>query len=185
MCSEPDSRDTRDCVDISLKGGSKEYTLIDTAGIRRKNREHEVVDKFAAIRAENAIEKADICVLMLDAEQGITAQEKRIAQILEAEGKGCVILLNKWDLVKGFRMEHCLKGIQAEASFLSHCPTYFISDEKSRNFTHVFPAIDKVAENMGKSHNRTAQQVLRKSHSAVSSTDDTRKAGFEFSTWPR
>ena len=141
---------TRDCVDISLKVGSKEYTLIDTAGIRRKNREHEVVDKFAAIRTENAIEKADICVLMLDAEQGITAQEKRIAQILESEGKGCIILLNKWDLVKGFRMEHCLKGIQEEASFLSHCPTYFISAKTNRNFSQVFPAIDKVAENMEK-----------------------------------
>lgn len=135
---------TRDSVDIPFSHEGVDYTLIDTAGIRRKHAEHEVVDKFAAIRTERAIERADVCLLMLDAQQGMTAQEKRIANDIEAAGKGCILLFNKWDLVKGFRMEHCLKGIEEEVNFLKHCPKLFMSALTGRNVDKIFEIVNKV-----------------------------------------
>ena len=132
---------TRDSVDISFTLDDQFYTLIDTAGIRRKKSENEVVDKFAAIRTERAIERADVCLLMLDAEKGLTAQEKKIANDIEAAGKGCILLFNKWDLVKGFRMEHCLKSIEEEASFLKHCPKIFMSAKTGRNVEKIFESV--------------------------------------------
>ncbi len=138
---------TRDSVDISFIHENERYTLIDTAGIRRKGSEHEVVDKFAAIRTEDSIKKADICLLMLDAQQGITTQEKKIANMIEEAGKGCILLFNKWDLVKGFRMEHCLQGIEEEVSYLKHCPKVFMSAKTGRNVDKIFGYIKAVHEN--------------------------------------
>lgn len=135
---------TRDSVDIPFVYEDKVYTLIDTAGIRRKHAEHDVVDKFAAIRTERAIERADICLFMLDAQQGITREEKKIANWIEEEGKGCILLFNKWDLVKGFRMEHCLKGLEDEVPFMKHCPKLFISAKTGRNIDKIFEMIQQV-----------------------------------------
>lgn len=135
---------TRDSIDVPFEYQETKYNLIDTAGIRRKQAEHEVVDKFAAIRTERAIERADICLLMLDAQQGITREEKKIANMIEEAGKGCVLLFNKWDLVKGFRMEHCLKGIEEEVPFLKHCPKVFISAKTGRNVDAIFDVVKQV-----------------------------------------
>lgn len=135
---------TRDSVDVPFEYHGDRYNLIDTAGIRRKKAEHEVVDKFAAIRTERAIERADICLLMLDAAQGITREEKKIANMIEEKGKGCVLLFNKWDLVKGFRMEHCMKGIEEEVPFLKHCPKIFMSAKTGRNVETIFDAVKQV-----------------------------------------
>lgn len=136
---------TRDSIDIPVTFDNKVYNFIDTAGIRRKHAEHELVDKFAAIRTERAIERAEICILLLDAQEGITTQEKRIASQIEESGKCCIIVLNKWDLVKGFRMEHCLKEIEDEVSFLKHCPKLFISALTGRNVEKIFPLIEEVS----------------------------------------
>lgn len=141
---------TRDSVDVKVIHEGTEYTFIDTAGIRRKHAEHEVVDKFAAIRTERAIERSDICILMLDATQGMTTQEKKIANMIEEAGKGCIIVFNKWDLVKGYRMEHCLKGIDEDASFLKHCPKVFTSVLTGRNVEDIFPLIRQVSEDSKK-----------------------------------
>lgn len=160
---------TRDSVDVKVIHDGTEYTFIDTAGIRRKHAEHEVVDKFAAIRTERAIERSDICLLMLDAQQGMTTQEKKIANMIEAAGKGCIILFNKWDLVKGFRMEHCLKSIDEEVSFLKHCPKIFTSILTGRNVDQIFPLIKKVSEDSKKritTHqlNKFVGQAMQKNH---------------------
>lgn len=135
---------TRDSIDIPFVHQDQLYSLIDTAGIRRKRAEHEVVDKFAAIRTERAIERADICLLMLDAQQGITREEKKIANMIEEAGKGCILLFNKWDLVKGFRMEHCMRGIEDEVPFLQHCPKIFMSAKTGRNVEKLFDVIQQV-----------------------------------------
>ncbi|MES2345617.1 MAG: ribosome biogenesis GTPase Der [Chlamydiota bacterium] len=135
---------TRDSIDVDVEVDGTAFTLIDTAGIRRKASEHDVIDKFAAIRTERAIERADVCVMMLDAQEGITSQEKRIARHIEEHGKGCILLFNKWDLVKGFRMEHCLQGVQHMASFLTHCPTLFVSAQTGRNLEGLFKHIQEV-----------------------------------------
>lgn len=141
---------TRDSVDIPFTYEGQAYNLIDTAGIRRKHSEHEVVDKFAAIRTERAIERADVCLLMLDAQQGMTVQEKKIANMIEEAGKGCILLFNKWDLVKGFRMEHCLKGVEEEVPFLKHCPKVFMSAKTGRNVEKIFGIVNQVHEDSTK-----------------------------------
>jgi GTP-binding protein len=135
---------TRDSIDVSFTHEDQRYTLVDTAGIRKKKSEHEAVDKFAAIRTERAIEHADICLLMLDASEGLTSFDKQIAHAIEEQGKGCILLFNKWDLVKGFRMEHYLKGIEQENPFLHHCPKLFISALTGRNVEKIFPLVQQV-----------------------------------------
>lgn len=137
---------TRDPIDAEVDIGGISFTFIDTAGIRRKTAEHAVVDKFAAVRTEAAIERADICLLVLDSEEGLTAHEKRIASTIEQQGKGCILLFNKWDLIKGHRMEHCEQFVRDEASFLNHCPAVFLSALSGRNVDKIFPLIKEVRE---------------------------------------
>lgn len=144
----PEAGTTRDAIDVKYESEGIHYTLIDTAGIRKKKGEKEAVDKFAAVRTEKVIARADVCVLLLDATQGVTAHDKRIAQMIEEQGKGCVILFNKWDLVKGFRMEHCIKAVKMEASFLAHCPMLFISALEGRNLNKIFDAVGRVYDGM-------------------------------------
>ncbi len=135
---------TRDSIDVQIEYEGRPYTLIDTAGIRRKHSEKEPVDKFAAMRTERAIERADVCVLMLDSQQGLTTQEKRIATSIEEAGKSCVLFFNKWDLVKGFRMEHCQKAVRDSSCFLEHCPMLFGSAKSGRNLDKLWASIDAV-----------------------------------------
>ncbi len=137
---------TRDHIDAYITYAGKQYCIVDTAGIRRKKSEKEVVEKFAALRTFNAISRCDICLLMIDAEEGMTTEEKHIAAELESRGKGCIILVNKWDLAKGFRMEHCLQSLRDEVGFLSHCPLQCISAKTKRNIDQIFPLIDEVIE---------------------------------------
>lgn len=137
---------TRDSIDTAIQWENTPFVLIDTAGVRRKRAEHEPVDKFAAIRTQEAMSRADVCLLLLDAERGLTSQDKKIAKEIEELGKGCVILFNKWDLVKGYRMEHCLKSIEEQAPFLHHCPKLFISAKMGRNLDKIWPLAIEVYE---------------------------------------
>lgn len=132
---------TRDSIDASLTVDGQEYILIDTAGIRRKKAEKDVVDKFAAIRTQEALERCDVCLLVLDSNEGITAQEKRIAGMIEELGKSCILIFNKWDIIKNLKMEHALRGVREAVPFLTHCPTLFISAQKGRNVEKIFPAV--------------------------------------------
>jgi GTP-binding protein len=137
---------TRDAIEGQVVVDGMTVDFVDTAGIRKKNREREVVDKFAAIRTEGAIDQADICLLLIDATEGITSAEKRMAQMIEEKGKGCILVFNKWDLVKGRQMEHVEKWVRDEASFLRHCPAVFLSALKGRNVTKLFPLIRDVRD---------------------------------------
>ncbi len=132
---------TRDAIDAHVTIEGTRLTLIDTAGIRRKRAEHDAVDKFAAIRTERAIERADICVLILDAKEGMSTHDKRIASMIEKAGKACILIFNKWDLVEGYRMEHCLKSLRYDTAFLSHCPALFISALTGRNVSKIIKEI--------------------------------------------
>lgn len=137
---------TRDAIPSSFTFDGKEYELVDTAGLRRKKSEKEVVEKFAALRTEQAIEEADVVLLVFDAEEGLTEQEKRMATMIEERGKPTLLLCNKWDQIHGFRMEHCMKGVRAQASFLAHVPLLFISAKTGRNLEKIFPALIEVLE---------------------------------------
>jgi GTP-binding protein len=139
---------TRDSIDSDVEVGSTIYTMIDTAGIRRKHKERATVEKFAAIRTQRAIERADVCMLVVDCQVGVTSEEKRIARLIEDSKKGCVLVLNKWDLVSNFRMEHALQGLDMEVSFLAHCPKLCVSAKTGRNVVKIFPAIDRVLNSL-------------------------------------
>ncbi|MBX9744559.1 MAG: ribosome biogenesis GTPase Der, partial [Chlamydiales bacterium] len=150
---------TRDSIDETLIVDGQTYVIVDTAGIRRKKAETEVVDKFAAIRTQEALEKADICLLVLDSYEGITAQEKKIAAMIEELGKSCILIFNKWDLIKDLKMEHALRGVREAASFLSHCPTLFLSAEQGRNIDKIFPKVQEVWKDR---HQRIGTGALNK-----------------------
>lgn len=135
---------TRDAIDILYEQNGQKYLLIDTAGIRRKKAEKEVVDKFAAIRTDEAIERADVCLLILDSFEGFTTQERRIAAEIEEMGKSCILLFNKWDLMKDLRMEHAMRGVKETAPFLAHCPTIFMSAIDGRNVGKILPTVNEV-----------------------------------------
>ena len=135
---------TRDAIDVLFENDGQKYLLIDTAGIRRKKSEKEVVDKFAAIRTEEAIDRADVCILVLDAFEGFTTQERRIAAEIEEKGKSCILVFNKWDLIENLRMEHALRGVREAAPFLAHCPALFIEALTKRNVDKVLPSTREV-----------------------------------------
>ncbi|MBS0620239.1 MAG: ribosome biogenesis GTPase Der [Verrucomicrobia bacterium] len=135
---------TRDSVDVPITVDGASFILIDTAGIRRKKAEADVIEKFASVRTDRAIERADVCILVVDAERGMTIQEKRIAREIEEQGKGCILLFNKWDLVKGFRMEHCKKSFEIDIPFLTHCPMLFVSGKTGRNLEGLFKTVQEV-----------------------------------------
>lgn len=142
--SSPIAGTTRDAIDVLFEKDGQNYLLIDTAGIRRKKSEKEVVDKFAAIRTEEALERADVCLLIFDSFEGFTTQEMRIAAEIEQLGKSCILLFNKWDLMDNLKMEHAMRGVREAAPFLAHCPTLFISATKQRNLDKIFPLIQEV-----------------------------------------
>lgn len=139
---------TRDSIDSIVSHEDALYTFIDTAGIRRRHKELDVVEKFAHIRTQEAIERSQVCLLIVDATQGLTTEEKKIAKAIEEAQRGCIVLFNKWDLTKGFRMEHVIKSVEMEVPFLRHCPKLCISAMTSRNLEKIYPEIQKVAEAM-------------------------------------
>lgn len=160
---------TRDSVDIEVLAGESRFTLIDTAGIRRKSAERDVVEKFAAVRTQRALERADVCVLIVDADRGITTQEKQIAREIEMQGKGCIVLFNKWDLVKGFRMEHCRKSFEIDTPFLNHCPLLFVSGKTGRNLDGLFKTVEEVHEQQNRrvttgQLNKFVEKAVQKYH---------------------
>lgn len=139
---------TRDAIDVTVSFQGKRYTFIDTAGIRRKKGEKEALDKFATIRTEQAIERADLIVFLLDSLQGITKEEKKILGQIEQKGRGCILFFNKWDLTHGIRMEHCITSISREDPFLTYCPILFGSAMTGRGVEALFPHIEQVAESL-------------------------------------
>ncbi len=135
---------TRDPINAELVVEDKRYIFIDTAGIRRKKAEKDVIDKFAYIRTIDTIHQSDICLLLLDSREEITFEEKKIISNISEEEKPCIIILNKWDLVKGVRMEHVKSRLLREAPFLIHFPIIFISANTGRNVDRLLPKIDVV-----------------------------------------
>ncbi len=160
---------TRDNIDVLLKINQKQYILIDTAGIRRRNKEKSAVEKFAHLRTESAIKRADICLLLLDSQEALTDQDKKIMTVIKEQGKGCLVLLNKWDLVSGVRMEHFIKDLQEKNSFLKEYPLLFISAKEGRNTNQIFPQVEIIKNNLKKristgELNQFMQKCLQKYH---------------------
>ena len=144
---------TRDSVEIPFTLGagasSRHYVLIDTAGLRQIRREHTAVELFSIMRSKSAIEAADVVVLMMDAEVGPTEQDKKIAALINENQKGCVIVVNKWDLAEGrVKQEDYLRALRRTMAFMDFAPVLFISAETGLNVKKCLRTIDQVAANI-------------------------------------
>ncbi len=140
---------TRDSIDSPFEHEGIKYTLIDTAGIRRRNRVNENIERYSVIRAIAAIERCDVCLLMIDATEGVTEQDKKIAGIAHEAGKGIAVIVNKWDLVEKETntMRDFERKIESELQFMSYAPIQFISVLKRQRIDNVMSIARLVAEN--------------------------------------
>ncbi len=139
---------TRDAVDSVVTKGEKQYLFIDTAGIRRKSRVNDNLEKYSVLRAYMAVDRADVCVIMIDAEEGFTEQDSKIAGYAHEQGKACVIAVNKWDIIDkdGKTMQEFTKKLEADFSFMSYAPFVFISAKTGQRIDKLFQLIDYTSE---------------------------------------
>jgi GTP-binding protein len=139
---------TRDSIDTPFTKGEDKYILIDTAGIRRKSKVTGDIEKYSVIRAIAAIERCDVCVLMVDATEGVTEQDKKIAGIAHEAGKGIIVVVNKWDLIEKDTntMKVFQKDIAEELSFMSYAPSVFISVKTKQRLNNVIDLVKYVSE---------------------------------------
>jgi GTP-binding protein len=139
---------TRDSIDVPFTVGTgvqaRRYRLIDTAGIRRVGKIDTSVERFSRFRAEKSIRESDVVVLVLDAVQGPTAQDKKIAAIIQEEKKGCVVLVNKWDLQEETQTQYGPQ-VYRTMPFVAYCPIVFASSKTGYNIRRSIDAIDHVA----------------------------------------
>ena len=137
---------TRDAVDTVYENEHGRYLFIDTAGIRRKSKVDERVEKFSVMRAQLAIERADVCLILLDARDGVTDQDTKIAGLAHEAGKASIVVVNKWDLVEKETgtMEKMRKDIMRDLSFMSYAPILFISALTGQRTDRIFELINFV-----------------------------------------
>lgn len=137
---------TRDTTDTFIENKFGKFNFIDTAGIRRKSRINDAIEKFSIIRAKMAVERANVCVIMIDAEEGFTEQDSKIAGIALEAGKACVIAVNKWDAIDkdGNTMNEYKKKLQNNFSFMSFAPFVFISAKTGQRLDRLFEVITYV-----------------------------------------
>ncbi len=137
---------TRDAVDTSYENEFGKYLFIDTAGIRRKSKVDERVEKFSVMRAQLAIERADVCLILIDARDGVTDQDTKIAGLAHEAGKASIIVVNKWDLVEKETgtMEKMRKDVMRDLSFMSYAPVLFISALTGQRTDRIFELINFV-----------------------------------------
>ena len=137
---------TRDAVDSVFENKYGKYTFIDTAGIRRKSKVEERVEKFSVMRAQMAIERADVCLILIDARDGVTEQDTKIAGLAHEAGKASIVIVNKWDLVdkETGTMEKMRKDIMRNLSFMSYAPILFISALTGQRVERIFELINYV-----------------------------------------
>ena len=150
---------TRDAVDSEFENKHGKYVFIDTAGIRRKSKVEERVEKFSVMRAQMAIERADVCLIMIDAREGVTEQDTKIAGLAHEAGKASIIVVNKWDLIEKETgtMEKMRKDVLRDLSFMSYAPVLFISAKTGQRTDRIFELINFVND---QSHMRITTGML-------------------------
>ena len=140
---------TRDAIDTPVKRNGREYVFIDTAGLRRKSRIKEDIERYSIIRTVSAVERADVVVLMIDAQEGVTEQDAKIAGIAHERGKGMIIAVNKWDAVEknDKTINEFTKDIRSKLVFLNYAELIFISAMTGQRLHKLYETIDAVIEN--------------------------------------
>ena len=137
---------TRDSVDGYVNNEYGNYLLIDTAGLRRKSKVKDSIEYFSVLRAKLAIDKSDVCLLMIDAEEGASEQDTKIAGLIQDAGKACIILVNKWDLItkETNTMEEERKKIYEVLSFMRYAPILFVSVKEGTRVRDIFELINEI-----------------------------------------
>lgn len=137
---------TRDAIDTFYEVDDKKYMFIDTAGIRRKSRIDEDIEKYSIIRSWTAVDRADVCIIMIDANEGVTVQDTKIAGYAHEQGKACIIAVNKWDTVskETGTLEKYRKKVVQDLEFMSYAPIVFISAKTGQRVERLFELIDYV-----------------------------------------
>ncbi len=139
---------TRDAIDTVIERDGEKYVFIDTAGIRRKSKITESIEKHSVLRAYMAIDRADVCVIMIDANEGYTEQDSKVAGYAHEQGKACVIAVNKWDSIEKTdkTMNEFRKKLEVDFSFMSYAPFVFISALTGQRIDKLFEMIKYTAE---------------------------------------
>lgn len=139
---------TRDATDTEVENEFGKYILIDTAGIRRKSRVDDEVEKFSVLRSYMAVDRSDVCVIMIDATEGFTEQDSKVAGYAHEQGKACVIAVNKWDAVEkdGHTMNEFNKELEVDFSFMSYAPIVYISALTGQRIDKLFELINATYE---------------------------------------
>ena len=134
---------TRDATDTVIHNSHGDFVFIDTAGLRRKSKVEDQIEKYSVIRARMAVERADVCVIMIDANEGFTEQDSKVAGIAHDLGKACIIAVNKWDAVEkiGTTMDVQRKKLMNDFSFMSYAPIIFISAKTGQRLERLFELI--------------------------------------------
>ena len=137
---------TRDAIDTSVENKYGKFNFIDTAGLRRKSRVEDKIEKYSVLRAKMAIERADVCVIMIDGVDGFTEQDSKVAGLALEDGKACIIAVNKWDIVDkdGKTMDSFRRQLMKDFSFMSYAPIIFISAKTGQRIDRLFELIKYV-----------------------------------------
>lgn len=139
---------TRDSVDTMVKHDSREYLLIDTAGLRKKSVISEKLEEYSVVQAIRSIDRADVALLVIDATEGVTTQDKKIASVVDGRGRACVVLVNKWDLVEkdNSTAGEWVKMLRHEMPFLAWAPILFVSAKTKQRVHRILDEVDRVFE---------------------------------------
>ncbi|MBS5873678.1 MAG: ribosome biogenesis GTPase Der [Clostridiales bacterium] len=137
---------TRDATDTLVENQHGKFVFIDTAGLRRKSRVDDAIEKYSVLRARMAVERASVCVIMIDAQEGFTEQDSKVAGIAHEQGKACIIAVNKWDAIEkdDRTMDSYRKKLMQDFSFMSYAPIIFISAKTGQRLDRLFELIHYV-----------------------------------------
>ena len=144
---------TRDAIDTILKYNSEEFIIIDTAGMRKKGKVYENIEKYSLMRSMKAIDRSDLCLLVINAEEGIIEHDKHIAGYVLEKGKGLIIVVNKWDKLENPNIKEYTQKIRNEFQFLSYAPIVFVSALTKKRIHTIMPEVLKVGENINREIN--------------------------------
>lgn len=139
---------TRDAIDTHVEKDGQKYTFIDTAGIRKRSKINEAIEKYSTIRSWTAIERADVCLIMIDAEDGVTEQDTKIAGYAHQQGKASIIVINKWDLIEKQTgtLEEYRKVVHEKLGFMTYAPVLLISAKTGQRVNKIYELIKFVAD---------------------------------------
>ncbi len=139
---------TRDAIDTVMKYNGEEFIIIDTAGMRKKGKVFESVEKYSLLRSLKAIDRSDLCLLVINAEEGIIEHDKHIAGYALEKGKGLIIVVNKWDTVQNPNTKEYEKIVRSEFQFLSYAPIVYLSALTKKRIHTLMPEVLKVSQNI-------------------------------------